>query len=130
MGEKNRRLSLIAAPGLQYPPYRQSALEPSLERSLLLCRLDQINTELAPGCCDSGRFLRIYGVSRGCRIVQESRGFPEMVGHSGCYFGFCARGDGFRSDGGGSRQGKPSQHSVIADQAARAVLGKPTVINE
>jgi hypothetical protein len=29
---------------------------------------------------------------------------PEMVGHSGCCFGFCARGAGFRGDGGGSRQ--------------------------
>src|SRR5262249_5968357 len=62
--------------------------------------------EPSAGCCDGGHILRIYGVSRGRRTVQEYRRFPEMVGHSGCCLGFCALGNGFCGDGGGSRQNK------------------------
>jgi hypothetical protein len=58
------------------------------------------------GCGDCGHLLRICSVSRGRRFVQEYRGLPEMVGHSGCCFGLCARGHGFHGNGGGSRQSK------------------------
>jgi hypothetical protein len=32
------------------------------------------------GCCDSGHILRIYGVSRRRRIVQEYWAFPKWWG--------------------------------------------------
>lgn len=113
--------TLIAVVGLQLPRIGHVLLEtPFLKRPLRhvdwtsatasnpRCRRssDAGRAALDPSacCCESGHILRIHGVSRGRRIVQAYRGFSEMVGHSGCGLGFCARGDGFRGDGCGSRK--------------------------